>query len=121
MISLVIQKIDTNQGNQIRFKIPMLQSEFDYTDEYIVVKETVTVRRANNEAYDKKLAFENNKPFIFCIRKISNTLLDNADLDKIDKIDRQDLDDVMSMHNLTEQDKNYSQHLGSLWNYFRIN
>ena len=43
----------------------MLQSDLcDYNDAYIVVKETITVKDRNNNAYDKKLAFENSAPFI---------------------------------------------------------
>ena len=39
----------------------MLRSELcDYRDAYIVVKGTINVTGPNNNAYDKKLAFENN-------------------------------------------------------------
>ena len=70
-------------SKHIRFKTPMLRSDLcDYSDPYIIVKGTVTVFRGNNNAYDKKLAFKNNAPFISCISKINNTLIDNAeDLD----------------------------------------
>ena len=71
----------------------MLQSDlYDYSDAYIVVEKTITVTRPNNNAYDKKLAFKNNAPFIRCISKINNTLINNAE----------DLDIVMPMYNLTE-------------------
>ena len=34
--------------------------------------------------YDKKLAFKNNAPFISCVSKVNNTLIDNAeDLDTV--------------------------------------
>ena len=40
---------------QLRFKTSMLQSgSCDYSDAYIVVKETIAVVRRNNVAYDKK-------------------------------------------------------------------
>ena len=46
----------------------MLQSDLsDYSDTYIVVKGTITITNPDNAAYDKKLAFKNNTPFISCI------------------------------------------------------
>ena len=43
----------------------MLQSDLcDYSDAYIVVKGKITVTGANDNAYDKKLAFKNNAPSI---------------------------------------------------------
>ena len=65
---------------------------FDYSDAYIVVKEKIIVRNPDNDAYDKKLTFKNNAPFISCISNINYTLVDNAE----------DLDIVMPMYNLTE-------------------
>ena len=57
----------------------MLRSDSrDYSDAYIVVTETIAVTIPANDAYDKKLAFKNNAPFISCISKINNTLIDNA-------------------------------------------
>ena len=97
-------------NKQIRFKAQMLQSDLcDYSDAYIVVKETINATDPNNNAYDKKLAFKNNEPFINCILKVNNTLTDNAE----------DLDIVMPMYNLIEYSKNYSKATGSLWNYYR--
>ena len=88
----------------------MLRSDLcDFSDAYIVVKETFTVTDPNNDAYDKKLAFKNNAPFVSCISKINNILIDNAE----------DLDIVMPMYNLLEYSKNYSKTTGSLWNYYR--
>ena len=88
----------------------MLQSDLcDYSDAYIVVKGTIAVTNPNNDAYDKKLAFKNNAPFINCISKINNTLIDNAE----------DLDIVMPMYNLIEYSNNYLKTSGSLWNYYR--
>ena len=76
----------------------MLQSDLcDYSDAYIVIKETINVNHPNNNAYDKKLAFKNNASFISCVSKINNTLIDNAE----------DLDIVMPMYNLIECSKNY--------------
>ena len=78
----------------------MLQLDLcNYSDVYIVVRGTITILDPNNDAYDKKLAFKNNAPFISCISKTNNTLMDSAE----------DLDIVMPMHNLTEYSKNYSE------------
>ena len=81
----------------------------DYSDAYIFVKGTITVADRNNNPYNKKLAFKNYVPFISCITKINNTLIDNAE----------DLDIVMPLHNLIEYSKNYLKTSGSLWNYYR--
>ena len=103
-------------GKQIRFKTSMLRSELfryriiDYSDAYIVVKGTITVADPNNTNYDKKLAFKNNALFTFCISKINNILIDNAE----------DLDIVTPMYNLLEYSKNYRKTTGSLWNYYRV-
>ena len=97
-------------SKQIRFKTSMLRSDLcDYRDAYIVVTGVVTVLRGNNDAYDKKLAFKNNAPFISCISKINDTLIDNAE----------DLDLVMPMDNLLKYRQNYLKTSGSLWNYYR--
>ena len=50
-------------------------------------------------------AFKNNAPFISCISKIINTLIDNAE----------DLDVVMTMYYLIEYSKCYRKTAGSLW------
>ena len=71
----------------------MLSSDLsDFSDAYIVVKGKITVTNPNNDAYDKKLAFKNSAPFLSCISKINNTLINNAE----------DLDIVMPMYNLLE-------------------
>ena len=96
-------------NKQIRFKTPMLKSDFcDYSDAYIAIKGTITVADPNDVEYNKKLAFKNNAPFISCISKINNTLIDNAE----------DLDTVMPMYNLIKYSKNYSNTSESLWNYY---
>ena len=92
-------------SKQIRLKTSMLRSDLcDYSDAYIVVKGDITVTDPNNNAYDKKLAFENNAPFTSCILKINSTLIDNAEY----------LDIVMPMSNLIEYNKNYSKTIGRL-------
>ena len=70
----------------------------------IVVEGIITVTDPNDVNCKKELAFKNNAPFIRCISKINNTLIDIAE----------DLDIVMSMHNFIEYSKNYSKTSGSL-------
>ena len=90
----------------IRFKTSMLRSDLcGFSD----VKGKVTVADPNNNACDKKLAFKNNAPFVSCISKINNTIIDNAE----------DLDVVMPIYNLIEYSKNYSKTTGQFWNYYR--
>ena len=97
-------------SKQIRFKTSMLRSDLcDFSNAYIVVKGTIAITNSDNNAHDKKLAFKNNAPFVFCISKINNTLIDNAE----------DLDVVKSMYNLLEYSKNYSKTSGRFWNYYR--
>ena len=80
-------------NKQIIFKTSILQSDLcDYSDAYIIVKETITVTDPDDGAYDKKLVFKNNAPFISCITIINNTLIDNAE----------DLDILMPMYNLVK-------------------
>ena len=65
-------------SKQIRFKTSMLTSDLcDFRDAYIVMKGTITGTNPDNNAYDKKVAFKNNAPFVSCISKINNTLIDN--------------------------------------------
>ena len=99
-----------NTNKQIKFKTSILQSDLcDYSDAYIVVSGTITVADSNDANYKKELAFKSNAPFISCISKINNRLIDNAE----------DLDIVMPMHNLIEHSKSFSKTTGSLWNYYR--
>ena len=90
----------------------MLRSDLcDFSDAFIVVTGKIIVANPNNNAYNKKLAFKNNAPFISYISKVNNTLIDNAE----------DLDVVMPMYNLIEYSKNYRKTTGSLWNYLEMN
>ena len=80
-------------SNQIKFKTSVLQSGLcNYSDAYLVVKGTINVTDPNNNAYDKKLAFENNAAVISCTTKINNAPIDNSE----------DLDLVMTVYNLIE-------------------
>ena len=107
--------ITYNENKSITFKTPMLRSDLcDYADTYILVNGTITVTAnagANNirEKRNKPLILKNNAPFIFCITKIYNELIEDAE----------DLDVVMPMYNLLEYSKNYRKAIGSLYNYYR--
>ena len=75
-----------------------------FADTYILVKGTVTVNGAGNDAAtrraderNKGVIFKNCAPFIKCISKINNAEIDNA----------QDIDIVMLMHNLIEYSNNH--------------
>ena len=69
----------------------MLRSDLcDFSDPYIVAKGTVTLTKTEGRGFidirNKFLAFENNTPFINCISKINNVLIDNAeDLQSVTK------------------------------------
>ena len=97
-------------NKQIRFKTSMVRSDLcDFSDMYIVVKRTITVTDPDNDAYDKQITLKNNTPFVSCISKINNTLIDNAE----------DLDVVMPIYNLLEYSKNYRKTTESFWKYLR--
>ena len=91
----------------------MLKSSLcDYSDAYILVKETISVNNTaaqgaavNNN--NKKVIFKNYAPFTNCISEINNTQIDNA----------KDIDIVMHMYNLIEYSDNYTKITGSLWKY----
>ena len=57
----------------------------------------------------KKVAFKSNAPFISCISKINNTLIDNAEY----------LDIVIPKYSSLEYSKNCSKTTVSFWNYYR--
>ena len=100
-----------NTNKKIRFKTSMLRSDLcDYSDAYIVVKGIVTVNEVENrDKYNRNLALKNNAPFVSCILKIHNKLIQNAE----------DLDNVMPIYNLLEYGKNYSKTSGTLWTYYK--
>ena len=100
-----------NTNKQIRFKTSMLRSDLcDYSEAYIVVKGDITVEGANNKIIENRLlAFKNNAPFISCISKMNDVLIENEE----------DLDFVMPMYNLLEYSKNYSKTSGRFWSYYK--
>ena len=86
----------------------MLRSDlFNYNDACIVVTGKITITNPNNNAYDKKLALENNAPFFSCISKINDTLIENTE----------DLDIVMSMYNMLYYSKNYKK---NKWEFMEL-
>ena len=88
----------------------MLRSDwYDFTYVYIAVKGTITVTgTSNNSRKNRPLSFKNNAPFIGCISKVINMLIDDAE----------ELDVAMPMYNLIEYSKNYRKTKGSLWNSY---
>ena len=97
-----IEVYDQSEGNynvnkEIRVKTSMLRSDLcDYSNEYIVVKRTITIVRPNAAKRNNEVSFKNNAPFINCILKINDVKIDNTE----------DLDVVMHMYNLLEYSKN---------------
>ena len=89
----------------------MLRSDLcDYSDAYIIVKGIITISADERDRDEKNrdLVLKNNAPFISCISKINDVLIENAE----------DLD-VMLLYSLLKYSKNYSKTSGSLWNYYR--
>ena len=95
---------DESRGNyvnsDIRFKTTMPRSNLcDYADSYILVKDTITITAAGDDAAasqaderDKGVTFKNCAPFTKCISRINNTEIGNA----------HEIDIVMLMYNLIE-------------------
>ena len=67
------------------------------------------VNNTENAKRNKSVAFKNNAPFINCISKTNETLIDNTE----------DLDVVMLTYNLLEYSKNYKKATRSLCNYYK--
>ena len=90
----------------------MLRSNLcDYADSYILVKGTITIIGAGDDAAarraderNKGVTFENCARFTKCISRINNTGIDNA----------HDIDIKMPVYNLTEYSDNYSKTSGRL-------
>ena len=73
-----------NTNSQIKFKTSMLNSSLcDYSDAYILVKETITIApvpptAVNPNNNNKEVVFKNYVPFTDCIIEVNNTQIDNA-------------------------------------------
>ena len=112
---------DESRGNyansDIRFKTTMLRSNLcDYADSYILVKGTITITGAGDDAAarqaderDKEITFKSCAPFTECINRINKIDIDNA----------HDIDNVMPMYNLIEYSVDYWKTSGSLWQYYK--
>ena len=89
----------------------MLRSDLcDYSDAYILVNGTITVAGYHpRDRQHRPLILKNNAPFISCISKVNNGLIEDAE----------DLDIVMPMYNLLEYSKNCRKTIGLLYNYYR--
>ena len=90
----------------------------DYADSYILVKGTIRITGAGDDAAarraderNKGATFKNCDPFTKCISRINNTDIDNS----------HDIDIVMPMYNLIEYSDNYSKTSESLWQYYKDN
>ena len=73
-------------SSDIKFKTTMLKSSLcDYADAYILVKGTITITGAGDDAAarraderNKGVIFKNCVPFTKCISEINDTEIDNA-------------------------------------------
>ena len=90
----------------------MLKSSLcDYSDAYILVKGTISVKNTaagdaiNNN--NRKVIFKNCAPFTNCVSEINNTQIGNA----------KDIDIVIPMYSFIEYSDNYAKTTGSLWQY----
>ena len=93
----------------------------DYSDAYVSVTENIadtrTIAAAGNDSVKSnqpliavtQVAFKNCAPFKDCRTEINDTFVDYADFINI----------TMPMYNLIEYSDNYSDSLGSLWNFKR--
>ena len=94
----------------------MLKSTFcDYSDAYIIVKETITNVRVlappEPDNNDKEVVIKNCAAFIDSISKANNTQIDNT----------KDINVVKPMYNLIEYSNNFPATSGNLWQYYRMN
>ena len=70
----------------------------------LLLKELLLFRQKKIEPLVRNLILKNNASFVKCISKINNVLINNP----------KDLNIVMSMYNLIEYSKNYSETSGTL-------
>ena len=93
--------------NPIKFFTKSIESRLgDYSDAYILVTGSINVTGGE---VNTKVAFKNCAPFKRCIREINKTFIDDAE----------HIDITMPMYNLIEYSDNYSDTLGSLWQFKR--
>ena len=106
-----------NTNSDIRFKTTMLKSSLcDYSDSYILVKVTITITAAGDDAaarqedeWNKGVVFKKCALFTNCKSEITNTEIDNA----------KDIDIVMPTYNLIEYSIIIPKTSGSLCQYYK--
>ena len=77
---MINQKKNNNPNSDIRIKTLMLRLDLcDFSNGYIVVKETITVTNPDGAKINKAEPFKSNAPFINCIPNINGVKFDNAD------------------------------------------
>ena len=93
--------------NKIKFLTSSLESCFcDHSDAYVLVTGSIKITCSNNNT---KVAFKNCAPFKDCRTEINETFIDEAEHINI----------TMPMCNLIGYSDNYSDTLGSLWQFKR--
>ena len=98
-----------NANKDIRFKTPQLRSNLcDFNDAYIVVTSKITATNPDDNVFNRNLALKNSAPFISCILKMDNHLIE----------DTQDLDVVAPIYNLLYYSKNFRKTTGSFCNHY---
>ena len=100
-----------NTKGKIKFKTSMIRSSLcDYSDVYLLVKESILIEIVAKPAPEgndgKEVVFKSCVPFIDCISEINKTQIDNARY-------------IDTNYSLIEYSDNYSKTLGSLWQYYR--
>ena len=96
-----------SQNGEIKFLTRSVESILcDYSDAYILVTGNITAT-TNNAA--TQVVFKNCAPFEICRTEINETFVDETGFINI----------TMAMYNLIEYSDNYSDTLGSLWQFKR--
>ena len=106
-----------NTSSGIRFRTTTLKSSLcDHSHAYIIVKGTITITQAGDDAAARKtnernegITFKNCAPFINCKSELNNTEVDNA----------KDIDIVITMYNVIKYNDNYLETSGSLWQCYK--
>ena len=102
-----------NTNSDIRFKTTMLKfSLCDYSYEYILLKERITITGAGYDAAARQ-ANDRNNGIIFknCTSSINcKSEINNTEIDKY-----RDINIVIAKYNLIEYGDNYSKTSASLW------
>ena len=96
-----------NQNNSIKLETESVKSNLcDYSDAFVLVTEDIKVTAIN----DTDAAFKNCAPCSTCKTEINDVFIDEPHYIYI----------AMSMYNLTEYSDNYSDTLGSLWQFKKM-